>query len=131
LSLTYLASPYTHSDPAVVEARFEAACKAAANMMRFGFKVFSPIAHSHPVEQLGMAEKMSGEFWLRQDFGILRHCDAIAVLTIPGWTKSKGVNAEIELATLLDIPLYVTPDGSTVIRIWSMEQLNEIAQGDE
>lgn len=47
--MIYLASPYSHPDPAVEELRFEAACEAACKLMQQGHHVFSPIAHTHPV----------------------------------------------------------------------------------
>ena len=44
--MEYLASPYSHSDHAVVEGRFRAVCRHAADLMRNGHHVFSPIAHT-------------------------------------------------------------------------------------
>jgi len=52
--MIYLASPYTSDDPAVRQQRFEAACRAAAAMIRQGQTVFSPIAHSHAICAFGV-----------------------------------------------------------------------------
>lgn len=52
--MIYLASPYTHPDPAVRQRRFDAACRAAAQMIRAGSMVFSPVVHSHPLTHYGL-----------------------------------------------------------------------------
>jgi hypothetical protein len=52
--MIYLASPYSHPDPAVREARFREACRAAAKLMRLGQPAFSPIVHGHPIAVYGL-----------------------------------------------------------------------------
>ena len=104
-TLIYLASPYSHPDPAVKADRFEAACKAAAWYMDRGFQVFCPIAHSHPIEQIGLGSIRNEDFWLHQDFAILRHCDELVVLCIDGWETSSGVAREIAFAANNNIPV--------------------------
>src|SRR3990167_9554132 len=99
----YLASPYTHADPWVKLARYQDACRAAAVLMKRGHVVFSPIAHSHAVETVGLDRVYSGEFWRHQDIPLLRHADKLIVLTLYGWLQSAGVAWEIELARELDI----------------------------
>src|SRR3990167_3152099 len=93
----YLASPYSHPDPAVREFRYRAACRAAASLMRDGMVVFAPIAHSHPIDS-EFANPESGEFWKRQDAPYLNLCTQMAVLMLPGWETSKGVDHEITVA---------------------------------
>lgn len=106
--MMYLASPYTHSDVHVREWRFREVCRAAAGLLRAGITVFSPIAHSHPIARFGMPT--SWEFWSRVDREYLSRCDVLAVLTLPGWRESVGVQAEIQLARELGLPLiYVAP----------------------
>ena len=106
--MIYLASPYTHLDLHVREWRFREACRAAAHLLRAGVAVLSPIAHSHPIAQFGMPT--SWEFWSQVDREYLARCDALAVLTLPGWRESVGVQAEIAYAHELGIPVfYVEP----------------------
>ena len=109
MSFTYLASPYTHADPAVREGRFRAACLVASKMMLVGEVTFSPIAHSHPIEvESGVVS--DGEFWKRQDEPYLMACTKLAVLMIPGWKESRGVQHEIDVATKRGIPIeYIQP----------------------
>lgn len=110
MGLTYLASPYSHEKEAVRQERFHAACAAAAKIMHEGYPVFCPIAHSHPIEVHGMRQRPDHEFWMRQDIAILRKCERLVVLCIPGWDQSRGVNEEIHLAHRLGIPVeYMKP----------------------
>ena len=67
--------------------------------------VFSPIAHSHSVEIIGLDAVESGAFWKCQDIPILRHASELAVLMLPGHAESKGIQWEIETATALNIPV--------------------------
>lgn len=103
--LLYLGSPYSHQDPAVREWRFEAACQATARLMSHGILVFSPVSHSHPLTRYGLPGDW--DFWQRYDREYLAACGAVAVLTLPGWHRSKGVAAEMEIARELGLPRYM------------------------
>jgi hypothetical protein len=107
----YLASPYSHPAAAVKDMRYREACRAAGRLMREGHAVFSPIAHSHPIEQHFDGAAIEGhDFWLKQDFAILRHASRLVVLMLEGWDQSYGVGREIELAQALHIPVeYLEP----------------------
>ena len=59
--LIYVASPYSHADARVREQRFDAACRAAAALMRDGQRVFSPVAHSAPIARYGLPTDWA--FW--------------------------------------------------------------------
>lgn len=101
--ITYLASPYSHPDPAVREERFRAACRAAAALIRRGHVVFSPIVHSHSIAQHGWPVDWGA--WERQDRRFLAACDEVWVLTLDGWQESRGVEAEIAIARALGKPV--------------------------
>lgn len=104
--LVYLASPYTHEDAAVMDARCKEAQKEAARLMLDGFAVFSPIAHSHGLaDYIPEALRRDAVFWLEQDFPLLARCDELRVLCLPGWEESVGVRAEIEFAHARGIPV--------------------------
>jgi nucleoside 2-deoxyribosyltransferase len=100
--MIYLASPY-HSDAAIREQRFRAACRAAAALLREGKTVVSPIAHSHPLVEHGLPT--TWEFWRRYNVEYLQRCDALIVLTLDGWQESVGVQAEIRIAGGLGKPI--------------------------
>jgi len=101
--LTYLASPYSHPDAAVRQQRFEAACRVAAELIRRGHVVFSPIAHSHSIAQHGLP--MDWGFWEAQDRRLLAACDELWVLKLDGWQHSRGVQAEIAIVRALGKPV--------------------------
>lgn len=97
--VTYLASPYSHPNPAVREQRYKAACAAAARLMARGETVFSPIAHSHPIAMhLDPALVCDFRFWMAQDLPILAACSLLRVLRLDGWQESRGVGAEMRFA---------------------------------
>ena len=111
MTFAYLASPYspvgiTDREHAwrIREERFQAACKAAAALMRKGAVVFCPIAMSHPVESYFDAPQ-DGEFWKRQDEPYLTMCTELVVLMLPGWEQSSGVRHEVEVAQFRGIPI--------------------------
>ena len=93
--MIYLASPYSHEDPAVQHHRFLVVCRVAARLMRQGHQVFSPIAHSHPIAESG---GLPGDwaFWEAYDYTMMDACKELWVVIMDGWGASKGVNAEID-----------------------------------
>lgn len=105
MKLIYLAAPYSHKDPEVVEARVAHIAKAAARLLLdTGHNVFSPISHSHLIHVLaGLAGDW--EFWCKIDTDWLERCDEVVVLTLPGWRESVGVTAEIKIAKGLGLPI--------------------------
>ena len=107
--MIYLASPYSHPDPAIREARYLAACRATAELMRGGQAVFSPNVDSHPVTAFGLPTNWA--FWERCDRQYLQRCDELVVLTLDGWRTSVGVQAEIKLAAELAKPVsFLNPE---------------------
>lgn len=114
--LVYLASPYTPVGPMSAEEayrvrdeRYQAACRAASALMRRGYVIFCPIAHSHGID-LYFQVPGTGEFWKRQDEPYLEACERLIVLQLPGWGLSGGVAHEIAVAARRGIPIeYVSP----------------------
>lgn len=103
--MIYLACPYSDPDPAVREERFRAVTRAAGHLMGRGALVFSPITHSHPLAvQCGLP--LDFEYWRRWDERLLKSCDELYILTLPGWGESRGVANEIRVAREWDIPIY-------------------------
>ena len=104
--LSYLASPYTHSDPTVREARYHAACKKAAELMLEGKVIFCPIAHSHPIsEHMPDGCAVDATLWKKQDEPYVAMCDEMIVLCLDGWETSRGVLHEINEAQNRGIPI--------------------------
>jgi hypothetical protein len=95
--LVYLASPYSHPDPAVREQRFRDVCATAATLMRAGYGILSPIAHTHPIAIAGDLPK-GWDFWSAYDEALITACTEVWVLMLDGWEESTGVQAEIAIA---------------------------------
>jgi hypothetical protein len=106
---TYLASPYSHPDPAQRVARFDRACREAAKLMEAGEAIFCPIAHSHPIE-VASGHVGDFEFWMHQDLPILARSQKVKVLKLEGWDISRGITREIEHAHELGIPVEYLED---------------------
>lgn len=106
--MIYIASPYSHEDPAVREHRFREACRMTAALVHAGHVVFSPIVHSVPLADYGLPNTWA--FWRHQDQVYLERCDTLVVLMLPGWQESVGVAGEIQIARELGKPtIYLDP----------------------
>lgn len=107
--MIYLASPYSHPDPAVREARFQAVCRVASRLARGGLILFSPIAHSHPI---ALAGGLPGDWEFWREFGrrMIQACDEVWIVKLPGWDASTGIKAEIDIGQELGRPvIYIEP----------------------
>lgn len=95
----YLACPYAsgNASPDLREQRFQASNRAAAKLMGMGFKVFSPISHSHPIAIAGELP-LHWDYWESYDREILKRSHTLVALTLDGWRESPGVQAEIQIA---------------------------------
>jgi len=108
----YLATPYSHPNPAVSQARFEAINRVAACIINEGHVVYSPISHTHPIAMTGLlpeeAEGTCGEnweFWEEQDMPFLDWCDELWVYMADGWEESTGVDQEITMILAAEKPV--------------------------
>ena len=102
--LTYLACPYSHPDAAVRQYRFEQVNAVAAELIRNGHIIFSPISHSHFIStDHGLS--CDWEFWKAQDEVFVTLSSRVIVLMLDGWKESVGVSAEIALAKQLRLPI--------------------------
>ena len=107
-SLAYLASPYSHKDKKVRLQRFNAVSEAVVKLLHKGVYTFSPIAYNHPMVIYNLPTDW--DFWEKYDVAFLERCDELIVLTLKGWKKSVGVNAEIEIAKKLGVKVtYLDP----------------------
>lgn len=102
--LVYLATPYSHERMAVREHRFKVVNRVAADLMREGVHIYSPISHTHPIAMAGDLPK-GWEFWEQYDRVMLVACVKVIVLRQEGWEESKGVTAEIAIAREMGLPV--------------------------
>lgn len=107
VNLIYLASPYSHRNPAVRELRYELARLATAQMLKEGKAVFSPIVYGKSMEKMIGTDYLS---WKRLNDAMIHAAAEVQVLMLDGWRESKGVQYEVELANMLELPvLFIQP----------------------
>lgn len=108
MTYIYLASPYSHHDPAIRHERYEAAQKAVHYLLWNRNWTYSPIVHCHELA-LRFRLPTAFEFWQEYNFAMLRPAKSLHILTIDGWEESRGVYAERLEAQRLSIPIYYMP----------------------
>lgn len=101
---SYVASPYSDPNPAVRQARYEAAVAFVAWCYASGWVVYSPIVHSHP-PALVAELPTDAAFWWRVNETMLAVATEVLVLKIPGWDRSKGVAQEMDEAERAGLPV--------------------------
>lgn len=102
--LHYLATPYSRYFGGREQAYIEA-CKCAALLIKRGLFVFSPIAHSHPIAEIGGIDPLCADTWLPLDLAMLDECDGLLVVMMPDWDQSEGIKKEIARARELGKPV--------------------------
>ena len=106
--MIYIASPYSHPDPAVMQQRFEAVRDYTIQQTNLGQTVFSPIVYGHELAKVGNLGTCH-EFWLEFNEHMLAGSRSMTVLMLDGWDASRGVQHELEFAARLSIPTYMEP----------------------
>lgn len=102
--MIYLAIPYSHPEQVVREKRFKIVNAVAAELMRKGAVVYSPISHCHVIA----AEydlPTSWTYWKKSCVEFVTRSDQVIVVCVDGWKESTGVQAEIEIAKEHNIPI--------------------------
>jgi len=109
---SYLASPYTYRSEDAEETRkilayrYEDARRAIVTLMKEGWAPFSTIVHWHDAELNDPTLPTDFASWVDYNDRFIAGCDAFLVLKIGGWSVSKGVAHEIELARTLGKPMF-------------------------
>lgn len=102
--MTYIAIPYSHEDESVRLKRFKLVNEVAANLMRNGEIVFSPISHSHSIA-VENELPTDWDYWGRSCEAFVKRSDRLVVVCVEGWEESEGVQAEIDIAHECGIPI--------------------------
>ena len=102
--MIYLASPYTHPESAVRQARYELTVTALAIFLKQGELVYSPIVHTHASATLFNLPK-DYQYWLEFNMHFLNCSSGLYILCIDGWEHSLGVRSEIDEAARLGLPI--------------------------
>lgn len=126
--MIYLATPYSHPDPAVRAWRFQQASAlwhnyftACSTRTTSSTVIFSPIVYAHPV---AVRHKMPTEhaFWARYCRRMLGLSNDLWVCQLDGWEESHGMNDEIDTAKLLGIPVTYLSEAQAVVAKYGIGQ---------
>lgn len=107
----YMASPYRiYAEPGDngkgLRRAFTVAAVSAAELVKMGYTVFSPVAHSHPIAIAGKIDPFDDALWMGQCRKMVETCGGLFILAAPRFEKSRGMREELELATKLKKPIY-------------------------
>ena len=91
--LLYTAGPITANCDGTMAEHVERAKGIAVRLRREGWSVVCPHLNSAEIAGFTLDD------YLREDFTILRRCDALVLL--PGWRNSQGAIREVEFASRL------------------------------
>lgn len=107
----YLASPYSHPDPAVREMRYVVVRDIASRLILDRREpCFSPIAHGHDMTTAGKAD-YHYDAWKHQDEAMIAGAQELWVVMMPGWDRSAGIASELAFAASLGKPVkYMEPE---------------------
>ena len=107
---------YSEQDKEIRIKRFEAVNKVAAELIKKGFAVISPISQSHPI---AVQENIEGTFdtWADMDYNIISRCDMVFVFCQDGWDKSDGVEKEAIFAKQNKIPVFRIDDELRILEV--------------
>lgn len=93
-SLLYVATPYSKF-PGGHEEAFRQAAAITGRLMLRGLRVYSPIAHGHPLSLYGGVPFADHEVWIPFDRAMMEKSDALIVVKMTDWHRSDGVDHEI------------------------------------
>jgi hypothetical protein len=104
MSYVYLASPYSHANPRVMQDRYERAMTALNWLINQRIWTYSPIVHCHELAgRFNLPKDI--DFWASYDRAMLVPAKALIILTIDGWTISRGIDLERRIALEERIPI--------------------------
>ncbi len=104
--LCYLATPYSKYEGGNLELAFRDAARLAAQLMLAGVKVYSPIAHTHPLAIYGDVDPLDHDIWLPFDEAMMAASDVLIVAHMNGWRESRGIAHEIEFFEKVGKPIF-------------------------
>ena len=102
--IIYLAAPYSHEDKHIRELRYLQITEVTARLIKEGNIVFSPITYGHILSEMEDLPT-TFEFWEKFCLAFLEKCDEMYVLTLDGYSTSKGVSMELKYCDENKIPV--------------------------
>ena len=114
----YLATPITHSNSKISQARFATAMLASRRLIKLHHPIICPATFVAP-----LVGARAADYWYEYTARLLYLCNELWVLPQPGWDTSKGVRSEIRIARKMKLPVRVlklakAPSGLPPIIEW-------------
>jgi hypothetical protein len=104
--LIYLGSPYSKFTGGLHQA-FTEICQIAGKLISNQIKIYSPIAHCHPIALAADLDPLDHRIWVAHNHPIEVRCDALIITCMDGWRKSQGLAIEYHDFRLRDAPIYL------------------------
>lgn len=102
--MIYVAAPFTSESPVTQSWRHERTCEFVSRMLSQGFHAFSPVCYCLPIAERNGWPTDAGR-WHQFNMDVLRRCEAMYILQLPGWQNSKGVTIEIKTCVILGMAM--------------------------
>lgn len=91
----YLGTPYSLYPWGLTRA-FEDACRAAGWFVKNRVPYYCPIAETHPIAVVAGIDPKEHELWMAADRPKLEAAGGLMVVTMPTFSRSRGIALEIE-----------------------------------
>lgn len=105
--MIYIASPFSSPNKTVEADRYTKVSRYAHKLMLVGKVSFSPVVYGY---HFHTTYGVPGDFdtWIEFNKAMIQSSDLLDVYKLPGWVKSKGVQAEIAFAREVGLPVIYT-----------------------
>lgn len=110
----YLATVYT-KHPQGQHVAWLQACRWAAEFIKAGVPVFSPIAYTHQIAIQGLMNPLNHDFWMAIDRPFMEAARGLIVVTSEGWLDSVGIAEEIAYFAGVRKPIRYWAPGAPVV----------------
>lgn len=102
----YLASPYSKY-PGGIEAAFKEICIVAGKFIEAGVRVYSPIAHTHPIAVYSEMDPMDHDIWIPADAPFMELACGLIIVMMETWDESRGIEIENDAFVRAGKPIYL------------------------
>ena len=116
--LIYVACPYTHQDPKIVQLRYAVSAQVARQLFKEGLMVFAASMHNSLIAAMsGVGDQFSK--WVEFNHLMIERVDKLIVVTMEGWEQSRGVQDQIDYAKKLGKHIeMIAPPEELVKAVW-------------
>jgi hypothetical protein len=110
MTYSYLASPYNHPTPSIMQDRYQAALRITVHLLSKRIWTYSPIVHCHTLALQNNLPTDHG-YWMDYNRAMLMPAQELLILTLSGWDDSKGIAEEINIAHATNKPIrFIAPN---------------------